>query len=45
MRTVGSRLGGLLATLQKLNWGNWIGRLIVAAQGFYPIYLTVRKTA
>ena len=45
MQTVGSRLGSPLAILQKLNWGNWIGRLIVAAQGFYPIYLTVRKTA
>jgi hypothetical protein len=45
MQTVGSRLGSPLAMLQRLNWGNWIGRLIVAAQGFYPIYLTVRKTA
>ena len=45
MQTVGSRLGGVLATLQKLNWGNWIRRLIVAAQGHYPIYLTVCKTA
>ncbi len=43
MRTVASRLGPLMATLHKLNWGNWIGRLIVAAQGYYPIYLTVRK--
>lgn len=43
MRTVEDRLGRLLSTLQKLNWGNWIGRLIVAAQGHYPIYLTIRK--
>ena len=28
--------------LQRLNFGNWIGRLIVAAQGYYPIYLTLK---
>jgi hypothetical protein len=26
-----------------VNRGNWVGRLIVACQGHYPIYLTVRK--
>jgi len=41
--SVSGRLGRLIALLQKLNLGNWIGRAIVAAQGHYPIYLTVRK--
>lgn len=36
-------LGGLIRGLQTLNVGNWIGRLIVLAQGHYPIYLTVRR--
>ncbi|MBZ5580656.1 MAG: class I SAM-dependent methyltransferase [Acidobacteriia bacterium] len=45
MQSVRSRLGRVLALVQKLNRGNWMGRLIVAAQGYYPIYLTVRKTA
>ncbi len=44
-QAVGSRIGGLVSALQKLNWGNWIGRLIVAAQGHYPIYLTLRRNA
>jgi len=44
MQTVGAKLGGILSMVRKLNWGNWIGRAIVAAQGFYPIYLTVQKT-
>jgi len=44
MQTIGARLGGVMSVLRKLNWGNWIGHTIVAAQGFYPIYLTLRKT-
>jgi ubiquinone/menaquinone biosynthesis C-methylase UbiE len=44
MQTIGSRLGGLMSTLGRLNWKNWIGHSIVAAQGFYPIYLTVQKS-
>jgi len=40
---VAGRIDGLVALLQKLNRGNWIGRVIVSAQGHYPIYLTVRK--
>jgi ubiquinone/menaquinone biosynthesis C-methylase UbiE len=40
---VAGRLHGLIAFLQKINRGNWIGRTIVAAQGHYPIYLTLRK--
>jgi ubiquinone/menaquinone biosynthesis C-methylase UbiE len=40
---VASKLQGAIAVLKKMNRGNWIGRLIVALQGHYPIYLTVRK--
>lgn len=38
-------LGGLVRVIQRLNVGNWIGRLIVVAKGHYPIYLTVRREA
>lgn len=41
--TVAGRLGRLIGFMQKVNSGNWAGRLIVALQGHYPIYLTVRK--
>jgi hypothetical protein len=40
---VASKLQGTIALLKKMNRGNWIGRLIVAFRGYYPIYLTVRK--
>lgn len=40
---VAGRLQGLIGALRKINRGNWVGRLIVALQGHYPIYLTVRK--
>ena len=40
---VANSAGGLIATLQRINRGNWVGRLIVALQGHYPIYLTVWK--
>jgi SAM-dependent methyltransferase len=40
---VSSKIGGLISFVQKVNMGNWMGRLIVAAQGHYPIYLTLRK--
>jgi hypothetical protein len=43
MGMVETRIGRLIAVLQKINVGNWIGRLIVALQGHYPIYLTLRK--
>jgi ubiquinone/menaquinone biosynthesis C-methylase UbiE len=43
MKTVASRLRFLLALLHKINCHNWLGRLIVALQGYYPIYLTVQK--
>lgn len=38
-------LGKFVRVFQKLNVGNWAGRLIVIAQGHYPIYLTVRREA
>ncbi len=40
---VANSAGGMIAALQRINRGNWVGRLIVALQGHYPIYLTVRK--
>ena len=40
---VSGKIGGVVSFVQKVNTGNWIGRLIVAAQGHYPIYLTLRK--
>lgn len=40
---VAGRLQRILAALKKVNRGNWVGRLIVACQGHYPIYLTIRK--
>ncbi len=38
-----SQLGKSIRFMQYLNIGNWIGRLVVLAQGHYPIYLTVRR--
>jgi SAM-dependent methyltransferase len=43
MEMVKSRIQTLIAAIGKLNWGNWVGHLIVSLQGHYPIYLTVRK--
>ena len=40
---VAGRLQSVIGALKKLNAGNWVGRLIVALQGHYPIYMTVRK--
>jgi SAM-dependent methyltransferase len=40
---VSRRLGAVLRVIQLLNRGNWIGKLIVAAQGYYPLYVTVRR--
>jgi SAM-dependent methyltransferase len=45
MERTAARLGKLMRVFQRLNLGNWIGRLIVSAQGYYPIYLTVRRKA
>ncbi len=35
----------VVSAIQKVNWRNWIGRLIVLAQGHYPLYFTVRREA
>jgi SAM-dependent methyltransferase len=43
MERTASQLGMLIRLMQHLNVGNWIGRLIVLAQGHYPLYLTVRR--
>lgn len=40
---VGSKLRGITGLIQAANKSNWIGHLIVALQGHYPIYLTLRK--
>lgn len=42
-QAVGGRTGRAIGILQAINRGNWLGRLIVALQGYYPIYLTIRK--
>jgi SAM-dependent methyltransferase len=39
-----NEIGGLIGLVQRLNWGNWIGHLMVALRVYYPIYLTVRKS-
>jgi SAM-dependent methyltransferase len=40
---VSSRLRTLIRVLQVVNRWNWIGALIVAARGYYPMYVTVRR--
>ena len=45
MERTATRLGKLIGFVQRVNIGNWVGRLIVLAQGHYPIYLTVRREA
>jgi SAM-dependent methyltransferase len=40
---VSGKISPLISLVQKLNKANWLGRLIVAAKGYYPIYLTLRK--
>ena len=42
-KAVSSRLGPLLHWIQELNYRNWIGHLIVTAQGQYPIYLSAQR--
>lgn len=44
-RVVQGSIGGLLKAIQKANVGNWIGRLLVGLQAYYPIYLQVHKSA
>jgi uncharacterized protein (DUF3820 family) len=43
MERTASQLGKLIRVMQHLNFGNWIGRLIVLLQGHYPLYLTVQR--
>jgi len=43
MERTTTKLSRLIAVVQSVNVGNWLGRLIVLAQGHYPIYMTVRK--
>ncbi len=43
MERTAPKLSRLIGIVQALNFGNWIGRLIVLAQGHYPIYLTIRR--
>jgi hypothetical protein len=45
MERTATRLTRTNALLQSLNIGNWIGHLIVLAQGHYPLYLTLRREA
>lgn len=40
MERTADKLGTPVRIFQSVNLGNWIGRLIVLAQGHYPIYLT-----
>jgi len=43
MERTASQLQTIIAIMQRLNVGNWMGHMIVAAQGHYPIYLTLRR--
>jgi len=43
METTARKLHTAIAVVQRLNAGNWMGQMIVAAQGYYPIYLTLRR--
>ncbi len=42
-KAVAGKLGRVIRCMQAVNAGNWIGQLIVAVQGHYPIYMTVQK--
>jgi SAM-dependent methyltransferase len=43
MERTASQLGKWMRVMQRLNFGNWMGRLIVLFQGHYPLYLTVQR--
>jgi SAM-dependent methyltransferase len=43
MERTACKLQTIITFMQRLNIGNWIGRTIVAARGYYPIYLTLRR--
>jgi SAM-dependent methyltransferase len=40
---VASRLAPIIRIVQACNRWNWMGKLIVAARGYYPLYLTIRR--
>jgi len=41
--TVAGKIGWLVKLIQRANRRNWIGHMIVALQGHYPIYMTVLR--
>jgi hypothetical protein len=43
MERTAAKLGTPMRIFQRSNVGNWIGRLVVLAQGHSPIYLTSRR--
>lgn len=43
MKRTAGKLQSIIAVMQRCNVGNWMGHMIVAAQGYYPIYLTLRR--
>lgn len=43
MQRVAGKVGFAMRVVQKVNLGNWIGRTIVALQGFYPIEMVLQK--
>jgi SAM-dependent methyltransferase len=45
MERTATKLGPFVRMFQKVNVGNWVGRLIVLAQGHYPLYVTIRREA
>jgi SAM-dependent methyltransferase len=42
-QNVKSRLEGAVALFQAINVANWLGRVVVGLQGFYPIYMTLAR--
>jgi hypothetical protein len=40
---VAGRLAPIVRIVQACNRWNWMGKLIVAARGYYPLYITVRR--
>lgn len=43
MKRTAGKLQTIVSIVQRLNVGNWMGHMIVVAQGYYPIYLTLRR--
>lgn len=37
--------GRLIQILQRINWGNWIGRLLVGMQAHYPIFIVATRVS